>query len=235
MISDRLFGRRILVIAAHPDDDILGCGGTLLKAARDGADIRVVFLAEGSSCRFDGDKIRSPEALAAIAQRTSMAMAALNHLGITDCVFHDLPCGRLDGVPMIELGKIVERHVQSFKPDCLLTHSEIDANLDHRLCLQAVLQATRPGSACSVPTVMSFEIPSSTEWRFVESFRPTLFVDIEGEIDDKLKAFNFYDSEMRAFPFPRSDQGLRAIASVRGMQAGKKYAEAFQIVRAILS
>mgnify|MGYP001336083408 CR=1 FL=1 len=231
MLSDC---NRILVIAAHPDDEVLGCGGAIAKLADLGRVVRVVFLGEGSTCRFDVADIDSPEARDAIEQREVAARQALKILNVDDVLFRDLSCGRFDREPIIDIGKLVEREIAEFVPDTVFTHSMVDANVDHRITFQAALQATRPGAQNFVPNLLSFEVPSSTEWRFTEQFAPNLFIGIEDELERKLAAFEMYATEIRPYPFPRSVEGLRSISRVRGMQAGLPYAEAFVIVRSLI-
>lgn len=225
---------RALVIAAHPDDEVLGCGGTLHRLISGGAGVRVLILGEGSSCRYLGDHIHTPEVADAIRQRRRFADAALATLGIADSVFGDLPCGRFDRVPIIDIGKTIEAHIAEFRPDTVITHHAEDANSDHRIAFNATLAATRPTPGHPVRTVLSMEILSSTEWRFIETFRPNYFVDINADINAKVAAFAHYSpTESRAFPFPRCEEGLRIQARMRGMQVGLEHAEAFQIVRSI--
>jgi LmbE family N-acetylglucosaminyl deacetylase len=226
--------KRVLVVAAHPDDEMLGCGGTLVRLSDLGARIRVVFLAEGSTCRFAFEDIESKDAQDTIKQRNEFAIQALNHIGIEDVRFYNKPCGRLDTQPIIDLGKIVETEISDFNPDVIFTHSEHDANNDHCLTFQAVLQATRPGAQNKVATVLSFEIPSSSEWRFTQSFVPNVFIDIDRTIQTKISAFALYKSETKDYPFPRSDEGLEVFAKMRGMQSGCRHAEAFVLIRSII-
>lgn len=225
--------QRILVVAAHPDDDILGCGATMNKLIGRGKEVRVVFVAEGSTCRFERETVASPEAREAVEQRSQCAREALRVVGVRDLAFHDLPCGRLDTVPLIDIGKFVEQEITQFRPDTVLTHFEHDANNDHRIVFQAVLQATRPGAQNFVANLLSFEVASSTEWRFTKAFLPNFFVNVEGEIKVKEEALSKYVTEQRPFPFPRSPQGMVAQSQVRGAQAGCRNAEAFMIIRSI--
>lgn len=229
-----MIGERILVVAAHPDDEVLGCGGTIARYRQAGAAVRIVFLGEGSTARFTRDRLACAEALAAIADRTKSGMQAASVLGVDEPVFHNLPCVRFDTLPIIDIGKIVESEIQAFQPDTILTHTDIDTNMDHRLTLQACLQATRPGANNAVANLLSFEVQSSTEWRFTDQFRPGVFVDIGATLETKLQAMAAYESEVRPYPFPRSREGITAQAMVRGMQAGIEYAEAFQLVRSII-
>lgn len=227
---------KVLVVVAHPDDEILGCGATIRKIICEGGKVRVVILGEGSSCRYPRELMGSDEVLRAISQRRRFADAALAVLGVDDAVFGDLPCGRFDCIPIIDIGKQIEAHVADFHPDTVITHYGYDANSDHRLTFNAVIAATRPIPCGCVRNVLSFETLSSTEWRFIETFQPNFFVDIDPYIDTKIAAFDCYFlTEGREFPFPRCEEGLRTLARYRGMQVCLPHAEAFQVVRSVIS
>jgi LmbE family N-acetylglucosaminyl deacetylase len=227
--------RKILAVVSHPDDEILGCGATLYSCRRAGADVRVVFLGEGSTCRFGGNEIGSERALEEMRERAAYALDALAIIKINEYRFYDLPCGRFDQVPIIDIGKIVEAEIKTFKPDVILTHSAIDIHNDHLRTHQAVLQATRPTNPdLLVSEVLTFETPSSTEWRFTAAFAPTMFIPVDEQaMEAKISALEAYFSEVRDFPFPRSREGILTMAKFRGMQVGARYAEAFQPVRVI--
>jgi LmbE family N-acetylglucosaminyl deacetylase len=221
---------RVLVIAAHPDDEVLGCGATISKYSRRGVQFMVLFIAEGSSCRY-ADPVCS-ESIVAVAARTQQAVNALSLLGVEDYHFNDLPCGRLDQVPIIEINKVIERAISKFDPDTVLTHSAFDANNDHRIVFRASIMATRPGSQNSVKRLLSYEVLSSSEWAFGEAFSPTSFEQIEEQdLNQKWQALAAYETEVKSFPFPRSEQGVRTQAMSRGMQAGVPLAEAFYLIR----
>lgn len=222
--------KRVLVIAAHPDDEVLGCGATISKYSRQGVKFTVLFIAEGSSCRYV-DPV-SAESLAAIGARTQQAVNALALLGVKDYHFNDLPCGRLDQVPIIEINKVIEKVIRQFDPDTVLTHSAFDANNDHRIVYRATIMATRPGTQNRVERLLSYEVLSSSEWAFGEAFAPTSFEQIdERDLNLKWQALAAYETEVKSYPFPRSEQGVRAQAMVRGMQAGVSLAEAFYMIR----
>ena len=141
-------------------------------------------------------------------------------------------CGKLNTYPIIDLGKIVEKEIKIFKPTTIITHSSSDVHRDHTTTFQACLQATRPvNKAEKVNFFYTFEILSSTEWNFGNSFQPNIFVDISNEIKFKIKAIKKYDSELRKFPHPRSQEGINTLSKYRGMQANYKHAEAFKLIR----
>lgn len=222
--------KRALIIAAHPDDDILGCGGILSKYQSCGINFKVIFIGEGSTCRFYDPKCN--DALNAIKQRNFAACKALSYLNIDNVEFNDLPCGRLDQTPIIEINKIIEKAINEFSPDTILTHSPYDVNNDHKIVFQATLTATRPAANNHVNTLMSYEVLSSSECAYLEAFKPNYFFELkESDVQSKWKALSLYESEIKSYPFPRSLEGIKALAMLRGMQSGFRYAEAFHLIR----
>lgn len=221
---------RSLIIAAHPDDDILGCGGIISKHHKN-TNFKVVFIAEGSTCRFDNPS--SKEAKDEIKKRNLMGKNALKFLRVDEYEFYNLPCGRLDQVPQIEINKIIEKEIRIFNPDTIFTHSTCDSNKDHHKIFDATIIAARPGGG--VKTILSYEVLSSTEWGFSKSFLPNVFFPLEKkDIENKCEALSKYETELKEFPFPRSKIGIKSLAQFRGMQSGNKYAEAFHLVRQIV-
>jgi len=218
---------RALIIAAHPDDDILGCGGIISKF-RDKVVFKIVFIGEGSTCRFTNPD--SDEAKKAIVYRESCAKNALELLGVNEYSFHNLPCGSFDQVPLIEINKVIEKEISKFKPDTVFTHSDCDSNKDHVKVYDATIISTRPG--CGVDNVFSYEVLSSSEWGFKIGFSPNVFYNLtENNVDDKYNALYKYSSEIKQFPFPRNKKGIITLATYRGMQSGNIYAEAFKLIR----
>jgi len=221
---------KVLIVAAHPDDEILGCGG-LLSNLRDQVEFKVVFVAEGTTCRYD--KPSCQEAQKEIYLRNRFAAKALNFLGVTDYCFYNLPCGRLDNTPQIKINKIIEKEIKLFSPDTVFTHSNCDSNKDHHKVYDATIIATRPQSL--VKRVLSYEVLSSTEWGFDKAFSPNVFFPLtEKNVQDKWDALEFYETEIKEFPYPRSEKGIKTLASYRGLQSGHENAEAYKLIRGTL-
>ena len=222
---------RILIIAAHPDDDILGCGGFMSKYSKQNS-IRVAFIAEGSSCRFDGnsDEIIKEE----IDKRNQFGLNALKVLGVKNVEFYNHKCGNLDQVSILKINKIIENEINNFKPNVLFTHSSKDANNDHSIVHKYTIMATRPGAKFFVPKVYAYEVLSSSEWKFTESFKPNFFEQLnEKDLLNKWRALRKYESEIKPYPYPRSYEGLKVLSNFRGLQCNCEYAEAYEVIREI--
>jgi LmbE family N-acetylglucosaminyl deacetylase len=227
---------RVLVVAAHPDDEALGCGGTIARFHTAGAAVRVVCLAEGITARHDPTQFDNPEVKAEIETRSANARRAMALLGVSDNeIFLDGRfCCRLDTVPQIDLTKEIETHARDFKPTVVLTHAGYDTNVDHGVVQRAALAAFRPYHFPGVRVLLAFEVLSSTEWNPTVPFHANYFIDIASTIDTKLKALLAYGSEMLPPPHPRSEEAVRGLARYRGAQAGMNWAEAFQTLRVMV-
>jgi LmbE family N-acetylglucosaminyl deacetylase len=224
---------RVLVVAAHPDDEILGCGGTMARLAREGHEVRIAILAEGMSSRYAHREDADPEQLQHLH---AQAQQAAGKVGARESVLCKLPDNRLDTVPLLEVVKLVEELVARFRPEVIYTHHPGDLNVDHGVVHRAVLTATRPVAGQCVSEIYAFEVPSSTEWAFQRlepSFRPSVFVDITETLETKIEAMACYDTETRKFPHPRSPEALRAIATRWGSVVGLPAAEAFELIRSV--
>jgi LmbE family N-acetylglucosaminyl deacetylase len=222
--------KRVLIIAAHPDDEILGCGGLISKYQPEGVKFKILFIGEGSTCRYED--FRCEEGVSDIKERTVSVAKAMTILNIQDFELHDLPCGRLDQIPIIKINKIIENAIRSFEPDTVLTHSPYDANNDHKIVFNSTIMATRPGAQNHVNKLMSYEVLSSSEWAFVNTFTPNYFEELsENNVSLKWKALEAYESEVKSYPFPRSLEGIRSLAMNRGMQSGFAFAEAYHLIR----
>ncbi len=223
----------ILVVAAHPDDEILGCGGTMTRLAGEGHDVRIAILAEGMSSRYKNRADTDQQQLQHLHGR---AQQAADKVGAKELVLCKLPDNRLDTIPLLDIVKTVEDLVARFRPHTIYTHHPGDLNVDHGIVHRAVLTATRPIEKQSVREIYAFEVPSSTEWAFQRiepTFRPNVFVDIANSLNTKIAAMACYDTEARAFPHPRSAEALRAIATRWGSVVGLRAVEAFELIRSI--
>jgi len=219
---------KVMFIGAHPDDVELGCGGLIDKLVKEGSVVKAVSIAEGTSCRGGYEN----EIKKAIKFRTDCSIKSLDSLGVQLHSFHNLPCGSLNSIPLLTVNKIIEQEIREFKPECVYTHSINDANVDHKIIYESTIIATRPGANNPVKEVYSYEVLSSTEWNFNETFKPNVFVGLSPDnLTKKIKAFNFYESEQQKFPHPRCGKGITTLANYRGMQIGEQYAEAFQLIR----
>jgi len=217
---------RVLVVAAHPDDEVLGIAGTVMKHVEEGDEVSCLIAATGMASRDDDEaKIRT-------LQKQTLEAAGI--IGYRDVQFLNFPDNRMDSLPLIDIIQPIEKVIDEFAPDLIYTHFDNDLNIDHRLCYQAVLTAVRPIGG-NAPTVMSFETLSSTEWQksTAGTFHPTTYVDIEKYLDRKIEALLVYDTEVREYPFPRSPEGIRILAGYRGLESGLKSAEALQLVREV--
>ena len=218
----------VVVFAAHPDDDILGCGGTIAKLTQEGSKVHIVFLADGESSRSDITDINS-----LIQQRKQNAKKALKILGCDSIEFLGFPDNRLDSLDLLDVVKKIEGFIDAYKPYTIFTHYAHDLNIDHQITHNAVVTACRPQPGHCVKELLFFEVPSSTEWNLSKAFMPNYFVDISSTLSLKIDALNAYKNEMKSFPHPRSIKAIESLSYYRGASSGCKAAEAFIIGRKI--
>jgi len=221
---------KILVVAAHPDDEVLGCGGVMAKYASS-CDIYIAILGEGISSRYE-KKGKSIEKDIIKLQEKSKKVGKL--LGAKQSFFFGFPDNKFDTIAFLDIVKKIEELIAKIKPEIIYTHHAGDLNIDHRITFQAVLTAARPIFPNPVKKIYSFEVLSSTEWsqqKIEKVFVPNVYEDIYPVFNKKIKALKIYKSEMREFPHPRSLVGAKVIAQKRGMEAGLKCAEAFDLIR----
>jgi LmbE family N-acetylglucosaminyl deacetylase len=221
------------VVAAHPDDEVLGCGGTISRMAKEGYAVHILLMADGETARVSTEGTVDKKLLTA---RRTAAEEAGKILGCASVELLELPDNRLDGLGLLDVVLKIERFVVKHQPSTLFTHHSGDVNIDHRVVHDAVVVACRPVPNHSVEELLFFEVPSSTEWRppgSAATFTPNWFVDISATLSKKKQALKVYDSEMRAFPHPRSLKAVEALAEWRGATAGIEAAEAFMLGRKI--
>jgi LmbE family N-acetylglucosaminyl deacetylase len=224
---------RVLVVAAHPDDEVLGCGGTIARLTHEGREVFVAILGEGATAR---SATRAAATRAEVTALQDGSRRAAKLLGVKELFLRDLPDNRFDTVPLLDVVKLVEELIERLQPRIVYTHHGGDLNIDHAITARAVLTATRPLPGAPVKELLMFEVPSSTEWAFQQHapvFRPTVFADVAATLETKIEAMALYDSEARAFPHPRSADALRAMARRWGSVVGVDAAEAFELVRII--
>ncbi|HEY4184090.1 MAG TPA: PIG-L deacetylase family protein [Polyangia bacterium] len=225
--------RRILVVAAHPDDEMLGCGASMAKWTAQGYQVSIAILGEGATSRY-GSREAGPSHEISALQKAALAAAEV--VGVKDVTFHGLPDNRFDSLPLLEVVKVVEKRVMELAPERVVTHHGGDLNVDHRTTYHAVLTATRPKPGHPVKELLAFEVASSTEWGFqtIEpAFRANHFEDVTGTMTKKLEALAAYATEMCPFPHPRSTEAVAAIARRWGSVVGCEAAEAFQLIRGL--
>ncbi len=219
----------VLVVAAHPDDEVLGCGATLARLAARGETVHVLIMAEGATSR---DRAGAGQ----VERLRGAAAVAAKALGVHPPRFAGLPDNRMDSIDRLDIVKIVEREVSELRPHSVYTHFGNDLNIDHRITHEAVLTACRPLPGAGVSAIHAFETPSSSEWAATQAgpgFQPNRFVGVEAHLPAKRTALLAYSDEMRPFPHARSMEAIEALARLRGAMVGLPAAEAFQTIRLI--
>ena len=222
-----------LVVAAHPDDEVLGCGATAARLAAHGEDVVLAILGEGAVSRYSNPADADQQEVAALA---ADSRRAADVLGAKEVRLFGLPDNRFDTVALLDIVKLIEDVIADVSPQCIYTHHGGDLNIDHQMVFKATLAATRPVPGQGVTELYAFEVNSSTEWAFQRVhpvFRPSVFVDVSETLDVKVEALEAYSSEIRAFPHPRSPEAVRAAAQRWGSVVGVAAAEAFEPIRVI--
>lgn len=231
MKMKQIMPNSFLVIASHPDDEVLGCGGTMARLACEGCDVKILILGEGATSRFDQREEAGKEE---VAQLQDDSKKAAEILGAQLMPGPGLPDNRFDSVALLDIVKIIERVIDEVQPVTVFTQHGGDLNIDHQVTFRAALTATRPVAGSPVRQVLAYEVASSTEWsyqQFSPVFQPQVFYDISDTLENKIQAMQAYEGESRTFPHPRSPEALRAQAAYRGAQAGMHAAEAFTVIR----
>ncbi len=218
--------KKILVVVAHPDDEILGLAGTLCRHRDNDENIAILILSNGEDSR---GKISNSKKRFSQAKIVAKKLKAKLYL-------KNLPDNAFDSVTLLKIVKTVESVISSVKPDIIYTHNSNDLNIDHRLTFKAVITATRPQSDSFAARIYAFETPSSTEWQLEgSSFSPNVYIDISKYLQEKKELLSIYKDELRKFPHPRSLLGIETLARYRGMSCGCKAAEAFELIREVVS
>ncbi len=218
---------RVLVIAPHPDDEVLGCGGTIVKHVSGGDEVYLCIITKAYPPEWSESEIK---------ERRKEVLRVNKILSIKKAYFLDLPTVKLDTIPQKELNEVIAQVINEVQPEIVYIPHGGDVNSDHRLVFGAAMVATRPKPTLSIRKVLCYEVLSETEWAAPfpkNAFIPNLWVDISGELETKLKAMSEYKSELKKFPHPRSLEAISALAKMRGTAAGVEAAEAFMLVREI--
>lgn len=214
-----------MIIAPHPDDEVLGCGGTIAKHVREGNEVYLCIVTKPYPPEWSEEEID---------ERRKEVFAASKILGIKHLHFLELPTVKLDTIPQKELNDKVAQVIEKVKPQVLYIPHQGDLNKDHQIVFQSVMVAIRPRSDSTLKKVLSYETLSETEWAapgITNAFIPNIYVDISQTLGSKLKAMQEYRRELKRFPHPRSLQAISNLAKLRGSTIGVKAAEAFMLVR----
>ena len=227
--------KSIFIVAAHPDDEVLGCGGTVARHADAGDQVQVLIVAEGATSRQEQrNRNQASDEISALAQAAQKVGAILGAKGVE---LLDLPDNRLDSLDRLDLIKQIELRIERHQPQVVYVHHAGDVNIDHRRLHEAVVTACRPTPGQPVRRLLSFEVASSTEWQppgSAPAFQPNWFVDISAQWLRKREALEDYASEMRPWPHARSIQAVEHLARWRGAQVGVEAAEAFCLLRQLV-
>jgi len=211
---------QILVVAAHPDDEVLGMGATIKKLSEKGNKVHLCVISEGASAQYSDPKMMK-------ARKKSCEKSG-KILGISSVNFLDFPDGKLDVIPQLEINRKLEKIISKYKPKVVYTTPNHDMNTDHQKTFDCTLVATRAQSS-GVKQIFCYEVPGPTKI----PFEPNYFEDVTQYFESKINAFKKYESEVEEFPHPRSLEALENLAKIRGLEVGLKKAEAFYLIRSI--
>ena len=206
----------ILILAAHPDDEVLGMGGTIKKLCKN--KIKLCVISEGATAQYSNEKM--------IQVRREACMKSGKILGISSFDFFDFPDMKLDSIPQLEINKKIEKVIERFKPQIIYTTPNNDYNKDHKIVYESTLVAARPITKC-IKQILSYEIPNYVK----NPFEANVYENISKEFTTKIKAFKQFKSEIHKMPHPRSFEYIEALAKLRGMESGFLKAEAFRLIR----
>ena len=232
----------VLIIAAHPDDEILGMGGTIAKHTSQHDNVTIIYMATGITARRE--PLESEYEIKNISKKIQEkwqqeikelqqdAKKSAKLLKVKNVKFFDFPDNEMDGIHLLKVIKVIEKEIKSIKPDVIYTNHYSDLNVDHKVVYNATLTACRP-SGYPVKEILSFEVLSSTEWSYPYNFNPNYFINIEKYIEKKINAMELFVNEIRKFPHPRSSKNIKYVAGRWGSVSGFKAAEAFELIRHI--
>ena len=230
----------VLIIAAHPDDEILGMGGTIAKHTSQHDNVTIIYMATGITARKEPAEYEIKSIPKKIQEKWQQEIEKLQQdarksaklLKVKTVKFFDFPDNKMDGVHLLKVVKVIEKEIKIAKPDRIYTNHYSDLNVDHKVVYNATLTACRP-SGYPVKEILSFEVLSSTEWSYPYNFNPNYFINIEKYIEKKINAMELFVNEIRKFPHPRSSKNIKHVAGRWGSVCGFKAAEAFEMIRKI--
>lgn len=236
MMINMFQDKKIMVVVAHPDDELLGLGGTMNKLiSQYGTKTHVVILGEGLTSRLNNRDVSKWESELKIHKNN--ILTAQQFIGYHSCNTYEIPDNRFDTVALLDIIKIIENEKSIFKPDIIFTHHGGDLNIDHQKTFEAVITSIRPMEGEQVKAIITFETPSGTEWRASSDpkhFIPNLFIEISKiNLNAKINGMESYEYEKREYPHPRSPKSLQILAQRWGVAVGVSYAEAFNIIRVV--
>lgn len=217
----------VLVIAPHPDDEVLGCGGTIAKHAENGDSVFVAIVTKGTTPMFD---------IEIIEQGRDECRRADSYLGVKETVFMDFPAARLEEVPRHEFNDAFIKLVQRIKPEIVYLPHRGDMQLDHKMTVDAAMVALRPKYDHIVKKIYAYETVSETGWdvpNTINEFIPNMYNDITHYLSNKIEALSIFKSQIAAFPNARSLKAIEALAIYRGTTVGLEAAESFVVIREI--
>ena len=221
---------KVLVIAAHPDDEVLGAGGTIAKYVADGAEVKVLIVTDGSTSQYRDD----PKLQEILEGKKKETQNAMDILGVSQVLYGGMPDMKLDMTEHILVNQSIERVMDEYQPNIVFTHYHGDVNLDHQCVSRSTLVACRPVADQCVRELYAYYVPSSTDWNVqnhVNTFMPNVYVDISDFAEKKYQAMECYATELRDYPHPRSIEALRVMDRANGVHVGMEAAECFVCYR----
>ena len=230
----------VLIIAAHPDDEILGMGGTIAKHTSQHDNVTIIYMATGITARKEPAEYEIKSIPKKIQEKWQQEIEKLQQdarksaklLKVKTVKFFDFPDNEMDGIHLLKVVKVIEKEIKIAKPDRIYTNHYSDLNVDHKVVYNATLTACRPSNVL-VKEILCFEVLSSTEWSYPYNFSPNYFSNIENHVTKKVNAMKLFKCEIREFPHPRSSENIRNVAARWGSVCGFKAAEAFEMIRKI--
>ena len=236
------FFMNVLIIAAHPDDEVLGMGGTIAKHTSRHDNVTIIYMATGITARRESSEQKHtikniPKKIQEdwqqeIEKLRRDAKKSARLLKVKNIKFFDFPDNEMDGIHLLKVVKVIEKEIKSAKPDRIYTNHYGDLNVDHKVVYNATLAACRPANF-PVKEILSFEVLSSTEWSYPYNFNPNYFINIDKHLEKKISAMKLFVSEIRKFPHPRSSENIKHVARRWGSVSGFNAAEAFELIRCL--